>query len=703
QSSPPRLSPFAASVVAHSTLWARDMGMFEPVDRWGAPLWDEVRFESMAIPLMAAYGHPDATPGKLELVSDWYVWAYWFDDHFTRMFKQPRARRRAQDHVNDLHGFTPFDSPATPAPSNPIEYGLASLWSRTFSGSSPGWRRRFAASTQGLIRGCLRELDNIRDDRVPNPIEYIGLRRASGVGPWVADLVEYVSDAEMPAKLVDTRPLKGLRDAFADGVHLLNDLCSYQREVGEEDEHNNGVLVFQQFLRCGAQEAAERVHELRMSRLRQFEDLAATELPRLMQERGLDPEERRRFARYVQGLSDWLSGTGEWHRGSSRYIAAATAPERPALAPTTGPAQGPAEQRHTPGYPFRLPEFTMPWEVRVNPHRAVAREASRAWAHEMGIVGAPGGVWPSDRYEAMRFADWCAMACPDATPERLELMALWFTWVLALDDYFIVEYKASRDLPGARLFLGRLPRFMPAPGEGWPSGGNCVERALADLWERTSPTLRDELREVLRREVLAFAAGNLWEMGNSARQRVPDPIDYIEMSRVAKGIGGLGARLVALIQELDISEERLSGGIMRELVDVYADHLDLTNDIVSYRREIETERHLNNGVLAVRAFLGCDLQEAVDVVNDQLTACVLTFERLAGEGLPGPDAAAYVEGLRHWMSANLAWHVGNSRYVDLDPVPEGDGRPPRSSGLVSEAPAPSEQGLRHQPPSELRM
>lgn len=724
QPAPARLSPHADATHEHSRAWSREMGLFGFKDRWGERIWDEARFESMRIPLMAAYCHPDAARKKLELVSDWYVWRFWFDDHFARVFKRPGAREQAKEYLARLRLFTPVDSADTPSPANPAERGLADLWSRTFPGASPAWRRRFAASTQGLIQDRLRELENMRDRRVPNPIEYIGLRRSSGGAPWSAGLVEYTSAAEVPDRIAGTRAVRVLRDTFSDGVHLLNDLYSYQRETEEEGELDNGVLVLRTFLGCGTQESADRVNDLRTSRLRQFENITLTELPPVVEECGLDPEERGRVARYVQGLRDWQSGTCEWHRRSSRYPA--VAPEPPAARRVRGgptgievsacelprrtgmPASSIAEDApggngaavdRTPGYLFRLPEFEMPWAVRMNPHHAAAQAAGKAWAGEMGIVGSsPDALWSGDRYDAMQFAKWCAMTSPGAAPECLELMALWFTWVLALDDHFIVEYQARGDIVGARVFLERLAGFMPleAEDDSPPQPGNGVERGLDDLWGRTIGRLAGAGRAALRREVLLCAEGNLWEMGNSAQHRVPDPIDYVEMSRVAKGVAGLGARLVPMVQELDISEEVLNSRFMRELVNAYADHIDLTNDIISYRLETEAERHLNNGVLAVRNFLRCGLQQAVEIVNDQLTACVRKFERIANEDLPGvapgSDVAAYVESLRHWMCGNLAWHVGNSRYIDLDPA--GIVRLPKvlRTGHVSAAPAPSDQG-----------
>ena len=116
---------------------------------------------------------------------------------------------------------------------------------------STDWRHRFAESTKNLLDESLWELANINEGRVPNPVEYVEMRRKVGGAPWSANLVEHAAGAEVPAQIAATRPMQVLRDTFSDGVHLRNDLFSYQREVEDEGELNNGVLVFERFLGCG--------------------------------------------------------------------------------------------------------------------------------------------------------------------------------------------------------------------------------------------------------------------------------------------------------------------------------------------------------------------------------------------------------------------------------------------------------------------
>jgi germacradienol/geosmin synthase len=164
------------------------------------------------------------------------------------------------------------------------------------------------------------ELRNIAEGRIANPIEYIEMRRRVGGAPWSANLVEVASDAELAGHLAGLRPLRVLRDTFSDAVHLRNDLFSYEREVLDEGELSNGVLVFEKFLDVPTQEAAEAVNDLLTSRLHQFEHTALTEVPILLDEHAIDPIGRAAVLGYVKGLQDWQAGGHEWHLRSSRYM-----------------------------------------------------------------------------------------------------------------------------------------------------------------------------------------------------------------------------------------------------------------------------------------------------------------------------------------------------------------------------------------------
>lgn len=227
---PARLNPHLQRARRHSKTWAYEMDMID-VPQQGVPIWDEQDFDSHDYALLCAYTHPDADGEALDLVTDWYVWVFYFDDHFLELYKRTPDIAAAREHLDRLALFMPVDGAITEEPRNPVELGLADLWSRTVPARSADWRRRFAESTRNLLDESLWELANISRDRLSNPIEYVEMRRKVGGAPWSANLVEHAVNAEVPAEIAATRPMEVLRDTFADAVHLRNDLFSYEREV----------------------------------------------------------------------------------------------------------------------------------------------------------------------------------------------------------------------------------------------------------------------------------------------------------------------------------------------------------------------------------------------------------------------------------------------------------------------------------------
>ena len=701
---PARLNPNLEAARAHSRAWAREMGILarEGEER-SSDIWDQRTFDAHDYALLCSYTHPEAPGPELDLITDWYVWVFFFDDHFIEVYKRTKDVAGAKEYLDRLPRFMPIDpAGATPAPTNPVERGLIDLWARTSPGTSEDWRRRFFESTRNLLEESTWELNNINTGRVANPIEYIEMRRKVGGAPWSAGLVEHAVSAEIPARIAASRPMRVLKDTFSDAVHLRNDLFSYQREVEEEGENANCVLVFERFFGVDAQRAADLVNDALSSRLYQFENTALTELPILFDEHGLDPGERRDVVAYVKGLQDWQSGGHEWHMRSSRYMnGSSDTSASPVARLLGGPAGlGTAAARiepssgalglsrfksftHTPYRavgPVTLPEFYMPFALALSPHLAAARRSTIEWAQRMGMLeslpGAPDlGLWSEARLAGFDFPLCAAGIHPDASGPELELSSHWLTWGTYADDYFPTVHGHARDMLGAKALIKRLATFMPLGTDAAPTPVNALERGLADLWSRTAPPMSMHGQRRFRRAVQDMLESWLWELANHIQNRIPDPIDYVEMRRAT-----FGSDLTMALSQLSLGDgippEIFRTRTMSGLTNSAQDFCCLMNDIFSYQKEIQFEGELNNGVLVVQSFLGCDSAQAVTVVNDLMTARVHQFENIVATELvalfddwdldPGTreKLQRYVEDMQSWMAGVLNWHIETDRYPE---------------------------------------
>jgi germacradienol/geosmin synthase len=710
---PARLNPHVEGARAHSKAWARDMGIIgSPEQAQSDAIWDEHDLDSHDYALLCAYTHPDSSATELDLITDWYVWVFFFDDHFLEIYKRSQDMAGAKAYLARLPLFMPIaPSEPTPQPTNPVERGLADLWGRTVPTASLDWRIRFAESTKALLDESIWELDNIQRHRVANPIEYVEMRRKVGGAPWSANLVEHAVGAEVPPEIVATRAMRVLKDTFADGVHLRNDLFSYQREVEAEGENANCVLVVEKFLGVETQRAADLTNDLLTSRLQQFENTALTEVSAACDEHHLGPIERARVFAYVKGLQDWQAGGHEWHMRSSRYMNGSSAsapvssdPARGVLPGPAGPytsaariklspaALGLARIRSftfvpfTPVGPVKLPKFYLPYPVRCSPHLEHARRHSKQWARAMGMLdelpGVPGGyIWDDHKFDAADVALCGAMIHADATRAQLEITAGWLVWGTYADDYFPAIYGRARDMVGAKVFNARLSAFMPiddAPGSAATSAAMTpVERGLADLWTRTAGAMPRESRRLFRKAIEDMTESWLWELANLIQNRVPDPIDYLEMRRKTFG-SDLTMSLSRLTLGDGLPPEVFQTRAMRGIDNSAADYACMTNDVFSYQKEIEFEGELHNAVLVFERFLDCDSVAAVPIVRDLMTARMQQFEHLVANELPAVlddlaldrvargKLARYITGLQNWMAGVMRWHETVTRYKEFE-------------------------------------
>ncbi|WP_405534891.1 germacradienol/geosmin synthase [Streptomyces sp. NBC_00075] len=680
---PARLNPHLDEARAHSTVWAREMGMLE-----GSGVWEQSDLDAHDYGLLCAYTHPDCDGPDLSLITDWYVWVFFFDDHFLEVFKRSQDRDGGKAYLDRLPLFMPLDlSTPVPEPQNPVEAGLADLWARTVPSMSVDWRRRFSVATEHLLNESMWELSNINEGRIANPVEYIEMRRKVGGAPWSAGLVEYAT-AEVPASVAGSRPLRVLMETFSDGVHLRNDLFSYQREVEDEGELSNGVLVLETFFGCTTQEAADTVNDILTSRLHQFEHTALTEVPGLALEKGLAPDQVAAVAAYTRGLQDWQSGGHEWHLRSSRYMNEGALEEsRPfgvgafgtsatnigALLASAG-AERLRAYTHVPYQkvgPSRLPDFYMPFGLTLSPHLDGARYRLTDWMHSMGMLQE--GVWDEDKLAAADLPLCAAGIHPDATADALDLSSAWLSWGTYGDDYYPLVFGHRRDLAAARLCTERLSACMPIEGDAFPVPVNGMERGLIDLWRRTTVEMTPDQRRTFRAAVDVMTESWVWELSNMSQNRIPDPIDYLEMRRATFG-SDLTMSLCRIGHGRTVPPEVYRSGPVQSLEKAASDYAMLINDVFSYQKEIQYEGEIHNGILVVQNFFDCDYPTALGVIHDLMTQRMQQFEHVAAHEFPvlyedfklTDEARAimdgYVDELRNWLSGILHWHQQVPRY-----------------------------------------
>jgi geranylgeranyl diphosphate synthase type I len=384
------------------------------------------------------------------------------------------------------------------------------------------------------------------------------------------------------------------------------------------------------------------------------------------------------------------AGAGAWaHQETHRQLQAALTclqaanPASAATAELTAIAHrlGTPPARHSPtdgpSRSFQLPEFRIDRAARLNPQLETARAHSVAWARQMGLVDRNADVvpWTEAQLAANDFGLLCSHEFPDAPVDQLNTISDWYTWLFYVDDYFIEAFTRGGDIARAKAYLAGIPRFLPVDiDQDAPIPTSPTERALADLWSRTAPTMSRRWRCRIRAGIEEMLAGHLQELRDASARHTADPVECLEMRRKTTG-GRVAACLAEFARGAELPPVVADGPAMRALVDAVNDSALLLNDIFSYDREVADPAETTNMVLALQKFLGCDPQRAVAATNDMLTARLRQFEHIADVEIPETCAEHHLtpeerltvlglaDNLRDWLPGWLEWHKRAARYL----------------------------------------
>ncbi|MGW4161873.1 terpene synthase family protein [Streptomyces sp. NPDC004788] len=329
---PVRGNPYLPGLRAESETWAREMGMLDGDEGPSADraIWTRSQFHAMTVDQLTAWTLPDAAPADLRLNHRFNIWALAWDDYFAATFKRTGDLPAALEFTARLHSFLqPEPGAPSPEPVNAVERGIADLQRNLFPPRLAHWRHEFNSALAKYIDAGVLELANSLSGRVPDLIEYAPFRRESFAAYTAPYSVELSTGARIPEKIRHTRVVRGLLDAFMDVMGLANDIASYDREVHEEHDVNNLVVVIGTSLGIPLHEAVPAAVHLVNARLRDFERLGHGELPLLVRRSGLHRDERDELEAWLRGACAFLSGLHAWYTGAPRYVPAdAPVPEQ---------------------------------------------------------------------------------------------------------------------------------------------------------------------------------------------------------------------------------------------------------------------------------------------------------------------------------------------------------------------------------------
>jgi germacradienol/geosmin synthase len=271
------------------------------------------------LPLCAAGLHPDADLEELNLASQWLTWGTYGDDYYPAVYGAARDLTGARVSNARFAAFMPLEGTPTAVPLTPLERGLADLWTRTAGPMPAPVRRAFHTTLTDMLSSWIWEVDNLAENRVPDPVDYLEMRRFTFGADFTMSLCRLRRFGQVPKEVFHSGPVRSLENAIVDYACLINDVFSYQKEMQFEGELHNGLLVVRNFFGCDYPQALEIVDDLMNSRMRQFHHVVEKELPVLYADLGLDEQARQGMEGYLRDLRNWVAGILNWHRNIRRY------------------------------------------------------------------------------------------------------------------------------------------------------------------------------------------------------------------------------------------------------------------------------------------------------------------------------------------------------------------------------------------------
>ncbi|HZV48549.1 MAG TPA: hypothetical protein VFD49_02125 [Candidatus Dormibacteraeota bacterium] len=298
---PSRLNPHVEAVHEHTVEWVRRFHLVEK------PAAME-RFMASRYTWLAARLYPTAGLEELQLLNDWMVWLFMFDDQFD---DHPDAFSVARaEHILDDFRAVVVD-PTLPLAAGLAVRALRDLCRRTYARMGSQWCRRYRRHVLQFFDTYVWTLGNSLSKTVPPLDVYIERRRHSGAMHIATDLIDLAEHLQLPEAIRQTPPISTLTRMAIDVVCWSNDIQSLNKELAL-GEVNNLVLVLQRERSLSLEQTVELVHDMIASEIRAFQKLERV-LP------AFPPALRGEVERYVDGLRACMRGNIDWSAETYRY------------------------------------------------------------------------------------------------------------------------------------------------------------------------------------------------------------------------------------------------------------------------------------------------------------------------------------------------------------------------------------------------
>jgi hypothetical protein len=298
---PDKVHPRVSEVEKHVVEWMiRHNIVVGPVE--------QERFASSKIAWLAARTAPCASDDFLEILADWMMWLFAFDDAYS---EESDAGRRTGNLMNIFVEFLRvLDDPLNiPEVDTPFVASLRDLRLRLASQTTAVQLRRFIGTVQAYFFAQVWEAEGRAGGTWPTVENYLSMRVDSGAVPTCIALADAADGFILSEEDLARDDIRSLTRMAVNVTCWANDIYSYRKEVERSTEAYNLPVLLMRSHGHDLQEALNLTAAMHDGEVRKFLHLEAEILSDASEE----------LSRYVASLRSWMRGNLTWSTSTGRY------------------------------------------------------------------------------------------------------------------------------------------------------------------------------------------------------------------------------------------------------------------------------------------------------------------------------------------------------------------------------------------------
>ncbi|QYT04654.1 hypothetical protein H0G86_011558 [Trichoderma simmonsii] len=314
----------------------------------------------------------------------------------------------------------------------------------------------------------------------------------------------------------------------------------------------------------------------------------------------------------------------------------------------------------------------MATEPAINPHYQGGKAEADEWFKELlQLTGKE-----EKKFNKTDFGFAAAVWAPSAEKHRFRTAVDWANWIFYFDDRKFVTIPTIRQVTHIR-----PTEFDEGPLANDPVKAqeevDCILAILDDngprvqadkplryafqaIWDRIKTSDTPEVRERWKDSHKIYLEGLLYQSKLSKSSAAPAlTVDqYMSYRRRTIGVV-LAIRLVEFAEDIKLSQTQMDHPSLQLCTSIIVDLVILSNDILSYKKEVELNDAGNNLITILKAHNLSD-QEAMNSIGEMLDDCYKAWQNALDE-LPtcgeeiDREVLKYLDACRNVGLGNLHW------------------------------------------------